>query len=57
MYKLACRGLARVAATMACGAVTLAARFLTWAGNTADAAVMATPLGRWLPLLVGSTNM
>ncbi len=45
LFPALCRGIARVAATVACGAVTLAARFLHWAGNAADQAVMATPLG------------
>lgn len=40
---------------MACGAVTLAARFMNWAGNAADQAVMATPLGeRWAACWAGA---
>jgi hypothetical protein len=42
-----CRGIARVAATVACGAVTLAARLLQWAGDATDQVVMATPLGQF----------
>lgn len=43
-------GLSRLAALFACGVVSLTASGLSWAGNTVDWAVMATPLG---PRLLG----